>query len=159
MNTSDSIVEFQALLAEFARGLDLPYDHDAQALEISADTLRAHVVLHPGHEANLAIVIEVLSLGTDEDMAALTPAQLLLLHRLNHSAWTEHDWQIVIDDDNDLSLRCHRGIAATGAQALEELLVDGLERAQALAELWREGPSASAGPLEWDRLGQGVIRG
>lgn len=152
-------------MADFSRAMQLPIDPDAELLVIDAGELQALVRPHPQDPTWAAIVIEVQSLGEDAAVAALPSATLLALHRLNHAAWTEHGWQILIDDHNVLGLRASRALDTLTAQALEDWIVEGLERGQTLQALWREASEsapASATKLEvpdWRSHLSSMIRG
>jgi hypothetical protein len=164
MNPSSAATRFQALIADFATALQLPFDRETEMLAIAAGEMQALIRPHPLDPARIAMVVEVLSLGSDEALAALPAASAMLLHRLNHRAWTEHGWQILIDDQNMLGLRDSRPLAEMTREALEDWIVEGLERGQTLTSLWREANEglAPAAPLEmpdWRSQLSGMIRG
>lgn len=159
---SDGLSRFEVLLKQFADAMNLSLSPEGQGLEFEVGDLRLHVQIHPRDPVRLCIVIEVLPLGQDEEIMASFAPQLLMLHRLNHGAWTEHDWQILIDDDNGLTLRLSSDLASTDARTLEELLLEGVERAQSLAQLWHNHPGHQATPRavsDWVRFGDGIVRG
>mgnify|MGYP001327293022 CR=1 FL=1 len=162
MTLPPASTKFLALLSEFSVQMQLPHDPDALGLEILLGEQSAHVFPHPQHDERLLVLIAVLSLGADQALGAVPASHWLFLHRLNNSAWPEHNWQILVDDDNTLILRCDRDMALTTAKALEELLLDGLERAQSLALLWRDlansGLDVSNWPLEGASPEAGFIR-
>lgn len=97
MNPSSAATQFQSLIADFASALWLPFDRETDMLAIAAGEMQALIRPHPLDPARIAIVVEVLSLGSDEALAALPASSAMLLHRLNHCAWTEQVWQKILD--------------------------------------------------------------
>lgn len=154
---------FQTLVGEFSQAMQLPYDRDAEVLLIVAGDLQAFVRPHPLDADRIAVIVELASLGTDDAASRIASPSLLLLHRLNHRAWTEHGWQILIDDQNTLGIRACRDLESVTAAGLEDWIVEGLERAQVLADLWRDAigqePRPSEKMTDWRSQAFGLIRG
>jgi len=155
---------FQALIEDFSTALQLPVDLETEVLVIEAGEMQAMVRPHPLDPMRIGIVVEVLALGSDESLSNLAASSLMLLHRLNHRAWTEHTWQILIDDQNMLGLRDRRALAEMTREALEDWIVEGLERGQTLASLWREAGEGGAADQrietrDWRSQLSGMIRG
>jgi hypothetical protein len=163
MNEYRSATRFQALVADFSQSIQIPHETDADLLSIVVGEMQALVRPHPLNSDHIAVVIEALPLEAEGELSSLPADKLLLLHRLNNAAWTEHEWQILVDDNNWLGLRAIRDIGAVSAKILEEWIVDGLERARALVELWRDAdfsePSAPTDALPSGHDALGVIRG
>jgi len=155
---------FRALIEDFSTALALPVDRETEVLVIEAGEMQAIVRPHPLDLMRIAIVVEVLALGSDDSIANIAGSSLMLLHRLNHRAWTEHTWQILIDDQNMLGLRDSRLLAEMTREALEDWIVEGLERGQTLASLWREAIEGQTAESrveipDWRSQLSGMIRG
>lgn len=163
MNEHRTTTRFQALVSDFSQSIQIPHESDADVLSIVVGEMQALVRPHPLNSDLIAVVIEALPLAAESELLRLPADKLLLLHRLNSAAWTEHEWQILVDDNNWLGLRAIRDIGAVSAKILEEWIVDGFERAQALVELWRDAdfsePSAVTEVPQWGHDAFGVIRG
>jgi hypothetical protein len=163
MNEYPSTSRFQALVNDFSKSIQIPHETDADMLSIVVADMQALVRPHPLNSDHIAVVIEALPLAAEGELPSLPADKLLLLHRLNSAAWTEHEWQILVDDNNWLGLRAIRDLGAVSAKTLEEWIVDGFERAQALVELWRDAdfsePSAVTEAPQWGHDAFGMIRG
>lgn len=136
---------FAALVQAFAAFTGLPgqLDEHAFGVEFDAGPHAARVLPHPLDDGWLQVEVEVCS------AAQASARPLAMLHGLNSAARFEHRWLICIDADDTLLIHTGRALASTDAGALEGLIVDGLERAQALAALWQsalDGDAASASP-------------
>lgn len=82
------------------------------------------------------------------NLAEPSAALLMALHQLNHESRLEHDWVISMDAGHWLSLHAQKPLQACDAEALQALMVEGIERAQALRNLC-EAPDheVPSGPL------------
>jgi len=87
------------------------------------------------HPANLDWLIAEVDVV---EMAQTSPSAYGALHRVNHAARLEHGWTATCGDEGLLVMHTARPVATMTAADLEALLVDGLERAEALATLWRD---------------------
>ena len=160
-HSNSSSSRFQALLQAFTESTGLPSDDADQALgiEFAAGDFVARVLQHPQHDELVQIEVEVRQLDVDSAAAS----SLLLLHRLNNTARFEHNWLIAIDDDDSLVIATSQPISNTDAAALQALIADGIDRAEALDGLWlaaAEGGSlgASASAARHTAMPSGAIR-
>jgi len=135
---------FAALLADFAAFAGVAGATDgALGLEFEAGAHVVRVLPHPADPDWLIAEVDVAS-GIHA-----TPTAYQALHRVNHAARLEHGWMATFDDEDALVMHVSRPVASVTAADLEGLLVEGLERAEALAAIWRDiaqatGSSASA---------------
>ena len=108
---------------------------DPLGLEFTSDNRVARVLPHA--DTALAVIeVEVRSLS---DADALAQARVALLAmRLNDEARFEHAWQIVLDEEERLCISSAVVMSDTSAEALVEVLADGLARATILGE-WVDG--------------------
>ena len=132
MNPSE-LNAFQRWVADMAHacGIELPAPLDPLGLELHVEGRVARIMAHT--DDSLAVVeVDVLGLYDcgDEELGTVSVALL----KLNQEARFEHGWAIVLDEQDRLSITSTVVMASTAAQALNELVADGLERAQALAE-------------------------
>ena len=138
---------FIALMKAFAEFAQMPGEVADDAIGISFDT-DAHAVRvlpHPDRAEQLVVEVDVCAIGPSSEAAA----PLALVHRLNYAARFEHAWLAAVDPDDRLVLFTTRNIAATDPGELESLIVAGLEKAEALGELWRSAESAGdRGPID-----------
>ncbi|MEI7783437.1 MAG: CesT family type III secretion system chaperone [Betaproteobacteria bacterium] len=148
---------FETLLASFCQSVGLPADPEALGLEFEAD---GHTVLvSPDPRDDQRLLAEVLVGGFSE----LPEALFRLLNHLNDAARLEHDWVASVGLAGELRLHTQRSIAQTTPSDLEGLLVDGIERAQALASLATAQPEHADDPasalLAFDPHAGGILRG
>lgn len=119
---------FGRLLAEFCQSVGLAMNEEASALEFSAD---GHtVVIGPDPRSQDRLLIQVETPGRQPQ-----PELAMLLHQINDAAMMEHDWIISLGAAGELRLHTQVMLAQTTASDLEGLLADGIERAQALAQM------------------------
>ncbi len=114
-----------------ACNIELPEPLDPLGLELKIEGRMARIMAHT--DDSLAVVeVDVLGMHNcgDEELGTVSVALL----KLNQEARFEHGWAIVLDEQDRLSITSTALMASTSAQALNELVADGLERAQALAE-------------------------
>jgi hypothetical protein len=110
---------------------------DEVGLTFTAQAHTARVMPHPTQPSALLVEVDVCAVG-DTDAAAP-----LLMHRLNYLARFSHGWSLAIDADDMVVIYTTRSIARTDAGALEALIVDGLERAGAIEQLWLQQSTAT----------------
>lgn len=142
LNTSSA---YDRLIGGFALRQGIPAESvtKAQGLEFESDDgLVARVRAHPQDEERLIIEVDVITL-TETSLQARAEA-MLTLHQINYAARTEHDWTILIDDESMLMLSAAFWVVRIDERALETLLADSIDRAQALRRLWAELDAAHA---------------
>ena len=160
MNDTPTLSPFQhwILEAATASGLSVPPHIDPLGIELEAEGHLARVTPHSND--TLAITeVDVCSLAdVSEESLAQLAVQLL---RINHEARFEHGWQIVLDDDDTIGITTTLSMSATDAETLAMVLVDGIERACALAEvvsgLLSPAFAQTQAPLDTHRLAPGAI--
>jgi hypothetical protein len=103
----------------------------ALGLVFEADPHTVRVFPHPGRAHWMLTEVEVAELFEWEQL----PHEFL--NQLNHAARLEHSWVASVGEDRRLVLHGAHPIAATSAAELEALMVEGIQRAEALATLWR----------------------
>ncbi len=136
MNTAQHASErFLQLMADVAQacGWTDPKADELFGLEFESDELLTTVLPHPRDGSKL--IVEV-SLATVE-LSAVSVDALLLLHQINDRARREHDWVIGIDDNLVLAITCVRATDTLDAAALQNLMTEGIECAQALKQVWQ----------------------
>ena len=157
MTTNDANPQLQNLLGTFCQSLGLPEDAQAQGVEFEAGDHVVLVAADPRSQERLLVDVGV---GTIDEQ---TPALLRMLHQINGAARLEHDWVATIGAASDLRLHTQRNIASTDAGELQALLAEGIERAQALAQLCAAvqatPPSGTESPMGFDPGAMGMIRG
>ena len=124
---------FLAMVTELARLLNLSVEpsEDMLGLEFETTHHTVRILPHPQDEQRFLIAVDILS-AADE-----TPASAwMMLLRLNLSAIAEHGWGIGLEESGTLVLSRAADLANTDPSALESLMVDGLDRAEALGNLW-----------------------
>lgn len=132
---------FRRLLAEFCQSTGLALDDQATALEFAADGHVAVIGSDPRSRDRLLVQVETAGL-------VLNPELALLLHQINNAAMLEHDWVISCGVDGTLRLHTQVMLAHTTDGDLQGLLADGIERAQALAQMLDDLESEDAQPGE-----------
>ena len=136
MNTERHASErFLQLMADVAQacGWTDPKADELFGLEFESDELLTTVLPHPRDGSKL--IVEV-SLATVE-LSDISVDALLLLHQINDRARREHDWVIGIDDNLVLAITCVRATDTLDAAALQNLMTEGIECAQALKQVWQ----------------------
>ncbi len=136
MNTERHASErFLQLMADVAQvcGWTGPKADELFGLEFESGELLTSVLPHPRDASKL--IVEV-SLATVE-LSAVGVDALLLLHQINDRARREHDWVIGIDDNLVLAITCVRATDTLDAAALQNLMTEGIECAQALKQVWQ----------------------
>lgn len=123
---------FQQWIAQAfqAEGADLPEVIDPLGAEFEAEGRKARVLPH-SDDGWAVIEVEVQSIAQLQHGDASRLA--LDMMKLNHDARFEHRWMIIIDDDDMMSITTQVATAATDANALGEILFDGIERSALLA--------------------------
>lgn len=140
---------FQALMHSFASLSGLAHSGEGLGLELQAGPHTARVMPDPQHDELIVIEVDV---GDATDAPA---GALALLHRVNHMARYRHSWWVSLDMDDHIVLHTKRALARTDASALEVLLTDGLERAEAVSSMWQKCLLANTDeeaivPPSWD---------
>lgn len=125
---------FAALLDAFAAFAGIPgATEGALGLNFEAGDHAVRVMPHPSHPDWLLAEVDVVA------TEASPPANAYeALHRINHAARLQHAWTASFDDDGRVVMHTAWPTTALTAANLEGLLVEGLERAEALAALWRD---------------------
>lgn len=152
---------FSALLDSFATfaGVTANNKH-AMGLEFEAGHYTVRALPHPEQPDWLIVEVDVIQTANSP-----SPAREAL-HRINHTARLAHGWMATLDGDGLLVMHTLRPIASVTAADLEGLLVEGIDRAEVLANLWIDfdkantqghGPATPAAD-EWLSLNS-VIRG
>lgn len=131
-----NLQDFEALIAGLVSSAGLPDGGAAGALGLvfESDPHTVRVVPHPGQFDSLLVEVEVVELASWE------PEPDAILRSLNHAARLAHGWIATVGEDRRVLLHTTRLVAGTPVFALEALLVDGIDRAQALATMLRETP-------------------
>ena len=119
---------FEMLLAEFASAKGLAADPGAYALEFESDGHSVSLLPHPLHADRVLVEVSVAELGQDGLAVDLAP----LLLQINEVSRFEHDWLIVMDGQMQVSISTVEPMLGLGVSELESLMLEGLERAQAL---------------------------
>lgn len=111
--------------------------------ESGAHTVR---VFPDGEGARVIIEVDVQSLSPDEvENAPL----LLMLHRLNEAARSEHGWAVTIDEADGILLSTSLPLAETDGVKLQTSVTEALDRAESLTALIAQfSNSASEGSGE-----------
>ena len=121
---------FETLLREFAVAKGLAGDETSMGLEFESEGHSVVVIQHPLHPDHVMVEVSVVAL--DAQPAA---AQLAVLLQLNEAARFEHDWSVGMDGAMQVSLCTTAPAASLSVMDLESLMLEGVERAQALAAL------------------------
>jgi len=123
---------FELLVSAF---LPLVGQDSAQALGVTGfefDTEAYSVAVWPVDDAQIMVQVTVAAL---QPVEMTDPGLLLMLHRLNEDARTEHGWTATIDAQDQLLLYTLRPLRQTDAQALQDAVAQGLDRAEALSAM------------------------
>lgn len=138
---------FQLLLNEFATSRGLVTEPSAYGLEFECEGHTVMVVEHPLHADHLLVEVTVSSLPADPPARALA-----LILQINEAARFEHDWTILLDGEQQLTLSSRAPLAGLSGAALEALMADGIGRAQTLLELLKslDETTGQAIPIEAD---------
>jgi hypothetical protein len=124
---------FLALLKEFAAHQGMQADDSAYALEWTCEGHPVMLMQHPLHADCLLAEVGVGILDSQP------PAnQLALLLQINEAARFEHDWVIMLDGEQQVSLSRAASLTGMSLAQLEALLLDGADRAQVLKALLDE---------------------
>ena len=130
MTSDDSA--FELLVSSF---LSLVGQDSAQSSGVTGfefDTEAYSVAVWPVGDDQVMVQVAVAALQPGE---LADPAVLLMLHRLNEDARTEHGWTATIDAQDQLLLYTLRPLRQTDAQALKDAVAQGLDRAEALSAM------------------------
>jgi uncharacterized damage-inducible protein DinB len=91
------------------------------------------LIAHPTDSALMVVEVDVAEADPDE---IIQRENAWLLHQINHAARFEHGWIAHIDETNVLMISLFQVIPGSTPELIEQLLADGIDRAQALASLW-----------------------
>jgi hypothetical protein len=134
VTSSSSLTALQLWLLEAAAraGVERPSEPDPLGLELEFDGYLARVLPH-SEERRAVLEIEVRSLAAvnESDLAKLA----LQMLRLNHDARFEHDWVVILDDEDMLCVSTTIELGLTPPESLGDRLSDGLARARILVTL------------------------
>ncbi|MEY3666010.1 MAG: hypothetical protein RLZZ153_2192 [Pseudomonadota bacterium] len=127
---------FIGLVREFAARAGFPATEIEQAdgIEFESEGFATRLCSHPTDHMLLVAEVDVLEI--DPSNARHLEAAWLL-HQINHAARFEHRWIAHIDETNVLMMTCQLDMTGMGPESIEELLADGISRAEALASLWQ----------------------
>lgn len=118
---------FQTFLQDFAQSKGLSSGDHSIGLEFECEGHSVTLIQHPQQDHRLIADVSVTILSANP------PAQqLALLLQINEAARFEHDWTIVLDGNQQVSLSTSANFSAMSVAALETLMLDGVERAQLL---------------------------
>ena len=122
------------MVTELAHLLSLSVEPSEDMLGLEFETAHhtVRVLPHPQDEHRFLIAVDVLTTADESPSSAW-----MMLLRLNLAAIAEHGWVIGLEDGGTLVLSRTVDLATTDPSALEGLMADGLERAEALANLWK----------------------
>jgi hypothetical protein len=139
---------FLAMVTELAHLLNLSVDPSEDMLGLEFETAHhtVRVLPHPQDEHRFLIAVDVLTTADESPASAW-----MMLLRLNLAAIAEHGWGIGLEEGGTLVLSRAVDLASTDPSALESLMADGLDRAEALANLWNIAcglPNSSTGEAE-----------
>jgi hypothetical protein len=132
MNPDHSDTQFESLVSSFLSMLGQDPTSASGVTGFEFETEAYSVAVCPIRAGTLMVQVSV---------AALQPAEaadahlLMMLHRLNEEARTEHGWTATIDPENVLLLYTSLAIQEVDAQGLQATLGTGLERANLLSEM------------------------
>ncbi len=148
---------FNRLVREFAQKAGFPANEIEQSdgVEFESDGFTARLIAHPTDSALMVVEVDVAEADPDE---IIQRENAWLLHQINHAARFEHGWIAHIDETNVLMISLFQAIPGSTPELIEQLLADGIDRAQALASLWltdRQSEPASTP----DPAPPGLIRG
>lgn len=122
--------QFDSLLQAFFKSKGMETEESSLGLQFESEGIDILVVQHPLHE-DMALIEATVSLIDTQQQAQLGP----LLLQLNEVARFEHNWSIVMDERGQVSLSTSAPVAKIAVSELENLIADGIERAQTLATL------------------------
>ena len=131
---------FDTLLKDFAASKGLPADEATYGLEFESEGHSVMVVQHPLHEDHLLVEVSVAVLPVDPSAVLLA-----MLLQINEAARFEHDWAVYLDGEQQVSLSTAAPLADLSLAEIEGLMLDGVERAQALQALLNELPQVGGG--------------
>lgn len=128
---------FDTLLKEFVTSKGLPADEASYGLEFESEGHTVMVVQHPLHEDRLLVEVTVAVLPANPSADLLA-----MLLQINEAARFEHDWAIYLDGEQQVSLSTTASVAGLSVAEMEALMLDGVERAQALQALLNDVANA-----------------
>ena len=143
---------YRALLGALARDVGMAADAVTASasgplgLSFSADGQTCRLLPHPSIEDRLVVEVSACTLDAAAQGLANAAQVHEFLNRLNAQARLEHDWVATVDEQDEVLLWTWREVRAVTAAGIQELLAEGLERAQALAAAL--GAAVAAGPAQ-----------
>ena len=148
---------FQTFLQDFAQSKGVASGEQSIGLEFECEGHSVTLFQHPKHENLLIADVSVVILS------AHPPAQqLALLLQINEAARFEHDWSILLDAAQQVSLTGSANFSSMSVADLEALMLDGIERAQVLQAMLlqlRDLPPSNEMQDATPAAGSMVIRG
>ena len=123
---------FELLVSSFLSLLGQDSAQSQGVMGFEFDTEAYSVAVWPVGEDQLMVQVAVAALQAGE---LVDPDWLLMLHRLNEDARSEHGWTATIDAQDQLLLYTLRPLRGTDAQALQVAVAAGLDRAEALSAM------------------------
>jgi hypothetical protein len=123
-------LNFQDFIKEFAQSKGLDSDEQSIGLEFECEGHSVTLFQHPKHEHFLMADVSVAILSAHPPVE-----QLALLLQINEVARFEHDWAIVLDSAQQVSLTSSTDFSSMSVADLEALMLDGVERAQVLQSM------------------------
>jgi hypothetical protein len=137
--------QFLALAKEFAQLLQVPFEEsqDLFGLEFETEQFIVRVLPHPQDDHQFLVAVDVLSIEPQASACALS-----MLLGLNRSTMVDHGWGVGLEEGDKLVLFRSVAFATTDASHLENLIIDGLERAGALSKMWKIASKLPDAPSE-----------
>jgi len=133
---------FQILLNDFATARNMAIEPGSYGLEFECEGHTVMVVEHPLHADHVLAEVTVASLPPDPPARALA-----LILQINEAARFEHDWTILLDGEQQVTISTRVSLTGLSDAGLEALMADGVTRAQALLDLLNSLDEATGGAL------------
>ena len=121
---------FQVLLKEFSVSKGITAEGSSYGLEFECEGHTVMVIQHPSDDAYLMLDVSVIALDPEPPAA-----QLAMMLQMNEAARFEHGWSAVMDSDMQVSVAASEPLQGLTIARLESLMLEGVERAQALAAI------------------------
>jgi hypothetical protein len=139
---------YEHLIQALCASLQIEADADSDALVLETPDHDAFVSAQPSPSGAQGLLVRVsVRTLTEADPHDMADA-LKMLHRLNHDARSMSPWRIVLDADEALSIQQWCALDQIDADGLQQVLIDGLERAGLLHSMLAQALPDSEGPSE-----------